>query len=108
MANTRTPRNPENFHIVQDGFTPISWPQVKVQFPDAANAILESQVDYEEEEKAGDDALWDDELFIAPDGRLTMLSNITGPGGAFWMMWFPKDGIWDEVIIDESGEIEVF
>lgn len=113
-AHTRTKRNPENYGVVTDwGWKHVPWPQFVQQYPEAAAAYVENYTrDWDDESIAefGDpdplkwEALWDDELFVTPDGMLVALANITGPGGSLEVAY--QNGEWDEVLFDDEGNLE--
>lgn len=112
---TRTPRNPAVYQCVTEwGFTHVPWPEFVQRFPeDAAQYVenyLEGWTDEEIAERGGGDpltwpALWDDEAFLDRDGNPIILANISGPGGSLWMMH--EDEEWDEVVLDDDGNVEV-
>lgn len=48
----------------------------------------------------------DTKVFLTPQGEYLILGNITGPGGALWMKFSKDLDDWDEVILDDDGNIE--
>lgn len=113
-SRMREPRDPSTFQFVTDwGFTPISWPEFVKRFPKEAASFVENYTEGwepEEIERQGGedplkwDVLWDDEMFLNREGQPLAFCNMTGPGGSLWQA-FDGDG-WDEVLLDEDGNIE--
>jgi hypothetical protein len=111
-TRTRTQRNPNNYYcVIHCGFTPISWPEFLKRFPKEANAFANESYLECWEEMGSDNPndwthLWDDEVFLNRDGEPIILGNITGPGGSLWLMYKEDEDDWDEVLLDDEGNLE--
>lgn len=81
-------------------FTHIPWATFKVEHREHALLMHSSLSENDDVHDIMErDTLYDDEMFVAGDGSIYWLANITGAGGSLWLTY--KDGVFDEVLLDE-------
>lgn len=79
-------------------FTHIPWATFKVEHREHALLMHSSLSENDDVHDIMErDALYDDEMFVAGDGSIYWLANITGAGGSLWLTY--KDGVFDEALL---------